>query len=136
MLANAHNALLSRTLGESPWYSVRRYHERANLDANERHVPPHARPLLSETSFVSGSVARGSDRLYQLPAIHEWGPVVVPRSARWRKAFALPTFVVLDARGRVVYRRIGIERELPRLATRVEPTAALSIVTASPPSLI
>ena len=29
----------------------------------------------------------------------------------WRKAFALPTFLVLDAAGRVAYRQIGIELE-------------------------
>ena len=29
----------------------------------------------------------------------------------WRKAFALPTFLVLDRTGRVVFRQIGIERD-------------------------
>ena len=29
----------------------------------------------------------------------------------WRKAFALPTFLVLNAEGRVIYRQIGIEQD-------------------------
>lgn len=37
----------------------------------------------------------------------------------WRKAFALPTFLVLDADGRVVYRQIGIELDASRQLARV-----------------
>ena len=37
----------------------------------------------------------------------------------WRKAFALPTFLVLDADGRVVYRQIGVEQDAAHRLTRV-----------------
>lgn len=37
----------------------------------------------------------------------------------WRKAFALPTFLVLDADGRVVYRQIGVERDAAHRLVRV-----------------
>jgi hypothetical protein len=37
----------------------------------------------------------------------------------WRKAFALPTFLVLDATGRVVYRQIGIEQDARNQLARV-----------------
>jgi len=37
----------------------------------------------------------------------------------WRKAFALPTLLVLDADGRVVYRQIGVERDAAHRLARV-----------------
>lgn len=37
----------------------------------------------------------------------------------WRKAFALPTFLVLDAAGRVIYRQIGVELEESARLSRV-----------------
>jgi hypothetical protein len=37
----------------------------------------------------------------------------------WRKAFALPTFLVLDASGRVVFRQIGIEPDARYQLNRV-----------------
>ena len=37
----------------------------------------------------------------------------------WRKAFALPTFLVLDAEGRVVYRQIGVEQDATHRLARV-----------------
>ena len=37
----------------------------------------------------------------------------------WRKAFALPTFLVLDASGRVVYRQVGIEQDSGQQLVRV-----------------
>ncbi len=37
----------------------------------------------------------------------------------WRKAFALPTFLVVDAQGRVVYRQIGIEADPSQQLRRV-----------------
>lgn len=40
----------------------------------------------------------------------------------WRKALALPTFLVLDAMGRVVYRQIGIEQSAAQQLGRVRST--------------
>lgn len=37
----------------------------------------------------------------------------------WRKAFALPTFLVLDPAGKVVYRQIGIEQDASQRLARV-----------------
>lgn len=37
----------------------------------------------------------------------------------WRKAFALPTFLVLDAGGKIVYRQIGIEQDASQRLARV-----------------
>lgn len=37
----------------------------------------------------------------------------------WRKAFALPTFLVLDVDGRVVFRQIGVEQDVAHRLTRV-----------------
>jgi thiol-disulfide isomerase/thioredoxin len=37
----------------------------------------------------------------------------------WRKAFALPTFLVLDPAGRVIYRQIGVELEESARLSRV-----------------
>ena len=37
----------------------------------------------------------------------------------WRNAFALPTFMVLDATRRVVYRQIGIEQDATQQLARV-----------------
>jgi hypothetical protein len=37
----------------------------------------------------------------------------------WRKAFALPTFLVIEATGRVRYRQIGIEQEASQQLARV-----------------
>lgn len=37
----------------------------------------------------------------------------------WRKAFALPTFLVLDREGRVVYRQIGVEQDGSQRLARV-----------------
>lgn len=51
----------------------------------------------------------------------------------WRKAFALPTFLVLDAAGRVVYRQIGIERSAAQQLERVRATLD-SLLSHPPPS--
>lgn len=37
----------------------------------------------------------------------------------WRQTFSLPTFLVLDADGRVVYRQIGVEQDASRRLARV-----------------
>lgn len=51
----------------------------------------------------------------------------------WRKAFALPTFLVLDTQGRVVYRQIGIEAEPSQQLGRVR--AHLDSLLAAPPAV-
>ncbi len=50
----------------------------------------------------------------------------------WRKAFALPTFLVLDAQGNVVYRQIGIEEDPSQQLRRVR--AQLDSLLGAPPS--
>jgi hypothetical protein len=57
----------------------------------------------------------------------------------WRKAFALPTFLVLDAQGRVVYRQIGIEADPNQQLGRVRALLdsllrAPSAVASEPPA--
>lgn len=47
----------------------------------------------------------------------------------WRKTFALPTFLVLDADGRVAYRQIGVEQDAARRLARVR--AAVDSLLAS-----
>ena len=47
----------------------------------------------------------------------------------WRKTFALPTFLVLDADGRVAYRQIGVEQDASRRLARVR--AAVDSLLAS-----
>ena len=51
----------------------------------------------------------------------------------WRKAFALPTFLVLDAAGRIVYRQIGIELDAHQQLGHVR--ARLDSLLAQPPTL-
>jgi thiol-disulfide isomerase/thioredoxin len=52
----------------------------------------------------------------------------------WRKAFALPTFLVLDANGRIVYRQIGIEQDVSQQLARVRARLD-SLVKATPASV-
>ena len=61
---------------------------------------------------VRASVALGSGTLMDT---FTHGQSVLP----WRKAFALPTFFVLDAGGRIVYRQIGIERDARQQLGRI-----------------
>ena len=61
---------------------------------------------------VRASVALGAGTLLDT---FTHGQSVLP----WRKAFGLPTFFVLDAGGKMVYRQIGIERDARQQLGRV-----------------
>jgi hypothetical protein len=50
----------------------------------------------------------------------------------WRKAFALPTFLVLDSAGRVIYKQIGVELDESARLSRVR--AHLDSLLAGPES--
>ena len=71
---------------------------------------------------VHASVALGAHTLMDT---FTHGQSVLP----WRKAFALPTFLVLDATGRIAYRQIGIEQDagqqLGRVRARLDSLLAL-----------
>lgn len=52
----------------------------------------------------------------------------------WRKAFALPTFLVLNADGRIIYRQIGIEQDTSQQLASVR--ARLDSLLKSAPSRV
>jgi len=75
-------------------------HQRAAVD-----------PLLAATNLTAPVALAGGT----LMATFTHDQSVIP----WRKAFALPTFLVLDAEGRVVYRQVGVEQEAAHRLKRV-----------------
>jgi thiol-disulfide isomerase/thioredoxin len=74
-----------------------------------------------DSATVAATLARVREPLFVALAANSLmdtfthGQSVLP----WRKAFALPTFLVLNAGGKIVYRQIGIEQDSSQRLARV-----------------
>jgi len=74
-----------------------------------------------DTAAVAARIAHGLEARFVATAANSLidtfthGQSILP----WRKAFALPTFFVLDTEGRILYRQVGIEQDASQRLARV-----------------